>query len=247
MKTLKWSQAALAVALAFAAGTASAVPGYLTEARNGAVPSGTGLCWRTGDWTADKAASPCDAVPRAAAPAAPIAQAAPAPAPAPIAAAPLAPPTVIEKVTLKSDALFEFNKADLRPEGQQKLDELARTAQGSRVEQVIIVGHADRIGSEKYNNDLSERRAEAVKSYLSAKGVDQQRVRAEGRGESQPVTQCGKMGAENGSNKKLVSCLQPDRRVEVELLGQREVAGSAGTPSAGASAPAPTDPAPTAK
>jgi OmpA-OmpF porin, OOP family len=210
MKSLKLGQAALAVSLALAAGAASAVPGYLTDPRESAVTNSTGLCWRSGDWTPDKAASPCDAVPRAAAPAPVVSEA--APAPAPVAAAPLAPPTVIEKITLKSDALFEFNKADLRPEGQQKLDDLARTAQGSRVEQVVIVGHADRIGSEKYNKDLSERRAEAVKSYLAAKGVDQQRVRAEGHGESEPVTQCGRMGPENGSNKKLVSCLQPDRR-----------------------------------
>jgi hypothetical protein len=50
-------------------------------------------------------------------------------------------------------------------------------------------------------------------------------VQAEGRGETEPVTQCGKMGPERGNNRKLVSCLQPDRRVEIEVLGHRQVAG----------------------
>ena len=238
MKPFKVSQAAAAVVLALAAGAAGAVPGYATDSGNGNVVSGSGLCWRTGDWTPDKAAAPCDAVPRAAVPVPPVVQEQ-KPAFAPL-AAPAAPPTVIEKITLESDVLFEFDKADLRPEGQAKLDELARTAQGARVEQVVIVGHADRIASEKYNQDLSERRAEAVKRYLAARGVDESRVQAQGRGEKEPVTgsDCAKMGPERGSNRKLVQCLQPDRRVEVELLGQREVAsGSGAAPSSGTSAP----------
>ena len=230
-------------------------PGYVGSGAGVVATNPYGLCWRAGsDWTPDKAAAPCDAVPRASLAVPPVAAApapapepqplavaeptpAPTPAPTPLAAAPAPAPTVLEKITLNTDVLFEFNKADLRPEGQAKLDELARTAQGAKVEQVVIVGHADRIGSEQYNKELSERRAEAVKRYLSAKGVDEQRVRSEGAGESQPVTQCGKMGPENGSNKKLVECLQPDRRVDVELLGQREVAGKVETPSAGASTP----------
>ena len=238
MKPPKVSQAAAAVVLALAAGAAGAVPGYATDSNSSNIVSGTGLCWRTGDWTPDKAAAPCDAVPRAAVPAPAIVQQQ-QPAFAPL-AAPAAPATVIEKVTLESDVLFEFDKAELRPEGQAKLDELARTAQGARVEQVVIVGHADRIASEKYNQDLSERRAEAVKRYLAARGVDEQRVQAQGRGEKEPVTagECARMGPERGSNRKLVQCLQPDRRVEVELLGQREVtAGSGSAPSSGASSP----------
>jgi hypothetical protein len=59
-------------------------------------------------------------------------------------------------------------------------------------------------------------------------------ITAEGKGESQPVTgdDCKKLGAERGSNQKLVACLQPDRRVEIEVLGSRQVAG--GAPAAGA-------------
>ncbi len=238
MKPTKVSQAAAAVMLALAAGAAGAVPGYVTDTKNGNIVSSTGLCWRTGDWTPDKAASPCDAVPRAAVAAPPVVEAPKAP-PFAALAAPATPPTVIEKVTLSSDVLFEFDKAELRPEGQAKLDELAKTAQGAKVEQVVIVGHADRIASDKYNQDLSERRAESVRRYLAARGVEEQRVKAEGRGEKEPVTgnECAKMGPERGSNRKLVQCLQPDRRVEVELLGQREVAAGSATPSSGASSP----------
>ena len=228
------SGTALAVSLAALAGAVSAVPGYVTSEGDMAVISATGQCWRTGEWTPEMARSPCDATPRAAAPA-PVVQAqpeAPAPAPAPLAAAP-----VIEKLTLSTDVLFEFGKADLRPGGQQKLDELAKTAQGAKVDRVVIVGNADRIGSEQYNQELSERRAQAVKAYLAQKGVSEQRVQAEGRGESQPVTgdQCKNMGPEKKKNAKLVACLQPDRRVEIEVLGSREVAGTGGTPSSSGS------------
>src|SRR6185503_16132318 len=85
------------------------------------------------------------------------------------------------------------------------------------------------IGNDNYNKQLSEKRAAAVKEYLAQKGVEQSKVRSEGRGESEPVTgnQCkGVTGA------KLISCLQPDRRVDIEVRGERQVAGTP-TPSAG--------------
>jgi OOP family OmpA-OmpF porin len=237
-KPFTLTRAALAVSLALAAGAAGAVPGYVTSTEESrAVTDASGNCWRTGDWAPDKAAAPCDAVPRAAAPAAPISATEKPVEPAPIAAAP--PSTVIEKVTLSSDVLFEFDKAELRPEGRQKLDELAANVKDARVDRIEIVGHADRIGSEKYNEQLSQKRAEAVQAYLAQKVNEPQRIQAEGRGEAQPVTgnECAKMGPERKSNRKLVDCLQPDRRVDVEVLGQREVAATPGTPSTGSSAP----------
>jgi OOP family OmpA-OmpF porin len=232
------ARTALAVALAAIAGAAVAVPGYVTSGSDTAVMSGSGSCWKTSDWTPDKAREPCDPVPRAAAPA-PVesAQRAEPPAPAPIAAAPIqqpAPP-VIQKLTLSTDVLFAFNKSDLREGGQQKLDELADRAKGADVDRVVVVGFADRIGSEEYNQQLSEKRAMAVKEYLAQKGVQTERVQAEGRGESDPVTgdQCKKLGRESARNSKLVACLQPDRRVDVELLGSREVASGASSTSGG--------------
>ena len=144
-------------------------------------------------------------------------------------------PVVIEKITLSTDVLFGFNKAELTPAGQQKLDDLAKSAQGANVERVALTGHADRIGSEEYNQELSEARAQAVADYLKSKGVDSSRLQVAGKGESEPVTgdQCKRMGPESNKNHKLIACLQPDRRVDAELLGSREqTAGS--TPATGA-------------
>jgi OOP family OmpA-OmpF porin len=221
-------------------GNPPAAPGYVQSGiGNTVVTSPYGLCWHAGaEWTPDKAAAPCDAVPRASLAVPPVAAApAPAPEPEPIAqAAPPAPePIVIEKVSLSTDVLFGFNKAELTPAGQQKLDELAQTAQGANVEKVALIGHADRIGSEEYNKELSEKRAQAVADYLASKGVDSSRLQVEGRGESQPVTgdQCQRLGKESNKNQKLIACLQPDRRVDAELLGSRESTASSGTaPSA---------------
>src|SRR6266850_414809 len=215
------------------ANTANPPPsrGYVGSAAGVVATNPFGLCWRSGaEWTPDKAAAPCDAVPRAAVAPVPVAK---APEPAPLAAAAPAP-IVIEKITLSTDVLFPFNKAELLPGGQQKLDELAQSAQGANVEQVVLVGHADRIGSEDYNQELSERRAQAVADYLAQKGVDSSRLQVEGRGKSEPVTgnECEKLGPENNKNAKLIACLQPDRRVDAELLGSRESTASSGSPSA---------------
>jgi OmpA-OmpF porin, OOP family len=214
-------------------GNPAPASGYVGSGAGVVATNPFGLCWHMGaDWTPDKAAAPCDTVPRAAVAPAPIAKA-PEPAPAPIAAAAPAP-VVIEKITLSTDVLFEFNKADLKPAGQQKLDELAQNAQGANVEKVVLVGHADRIGSEDYNQELSEKRAQAVADYLKQKGVDSTRLQVEGKGKTEPITgnECSKMGPENNKNQKLIACLQPDRRVDAELLGSRESTASAGAPSA---------------
>jgi len=195
-----------------------------------------GLCWRGGmEWSPDKAAAPCDAVTRAQVVAPPPVAAAPAPAPI-AAAAPAAPPVVIEKITLNTDVLFGFNKAELTPAGEQKLDELAKSAQGANVDKVVLTGHADRIGSDDYNQKLSEERAQAVADYLASKGVDRSHLQVEAKGESEPVTgnQCDRMGPESNKNQKLIACLQPDRRVEAELLGSRETTAGAATAPAGA-------------
>jgi len=202
-----------------------ASPGYIMSGGSGVVVTNPyGLCWRSGaDWSPDKAAAPCDAVPRASVAVPPVAQA-PAAAPAPLALAPVAAPPVIEKLTLSTDVLFEFNKAQLRPGAEEKLDQLARDAQGADVDKVVVTGHADRIGSDEYNQQLSEARAQAVADYIAAKGVDRTRIQAVGKGESEPVTgnECTKLGKESNKNQKLIACLQPDRRVDAELLGSRE-------------------------
>lgn len=230
-----------------AAGATRAAPtaaaendGYVIAGGNrAAVVNAEGQCVHSGSWTASKAAEPCDVVPRASTPA-PVVAAAPEPQPAPAPLAQAAPetpaPPVLEKITLSTDVLFAFNKAELLSGGKDKLDDLAKSAQGAEVDRIVLAGYADRIGSDEYNRDLSERRAQAVADYLASKGVDQSRIQVEGRGEEQPVTgdQCKRMGPEKASNKKLVSCLQPDRRVEAELLGSREVARGTSSPATGA-------------
>jgi OOP family OmpA-OmpF porin len=227
-------------------GSPPPAPAYVGSGAGVVATNPFGLCWRAGsEWTPDKAAAPCDAVPVATAPPVPYVAEAPAPAPqpAPLAAAPTPAPVVIEKITLNTDVLFEFNKAQLRPAGEQKLDELAKSAQDAQVDKLVLTGHADRIGSEQYNQELSEKRAQAVADYLGQKGVDRNKIEVAGRGESQPVTgsECAKLGPDSNKNQKLIACLQPDRRVDAELLGQREqTAGRTSSPASGATSGAGT-------
>src|SRR5258706_3929842 len=154
---------------------------------------------------------------------------APAPAPAPtpvqeVKPAPPKPKPVAEKVTFAADVLFDFDKSVIKPEGKSKLDDLAAKVRGINLEVVIAIGHADSIGSDAYNQKLSVRRAESVKAYLVSKGIEPNRIYTEGKGEKQPVTgdKCKKMGPAHRTNKKLVACLAPDRRVEIEVIGTRQ-------------------------
>lgn len=193
----------------------SGVVGYVIDQRGNVAKSGAGSCWRTGYWTPALANEECDPD---------LVKKAPVVAPQPpkpqVAPAPAAVKPAAEKVTVSADALFDFDKAVLRDEGKAKLDELAAKASALKVEAVIAVGHADRIGAEKYNQKLSERRAAAVKTYLMGKGIAADRVYTEGKGETQPVTgdKCGKSVKKT---KKLIQCLQPDRRVVIEVIGTK--------------------------
>ena len=192
--------------------------GYAIDQRGYVVKSGTGLCWRDGYWTPAMAIEECDPdLVKKAAPAA-----APAPAAAAAAAKPAAaaPKPAAQKVTLAADALFDFNKADLRSEGKAKLDKLAGDIKGIKLEVIIAVGHADRFGTDAYNQKLSEKRAEAVKAYLVSKGVEPNRVYTEGKGEKQPITKADQ--CKGPKSKKVIDCLQPDRRVEIEVIGTKQ-------------------------
>jgi len=188
--------------------------GYVVDSAGAVVKSGAGLCWRTGSWTPALAIAECDPdlvkkeappPPKAAEPVTP-----PVPAPRPVA----------EKVTLSADTLYDFNKAVLRPEGKAKLDELVAQVKDVKLEVITAVGHADRFGTVKYNQKLSERRAESVKAYLVSKGIEPNRVYTEGKGKSQPVTKPGQ--CKGPKSKKVIACLQPDRRVDIEVIGTKE-------------------------
>ena len=91
---------------------------------------------------------------------APVAQEAPAPAPSP------APQPVSEKVSFATEALFDFDKAVVKPDGKRALDEMLGKLEGMNTEGMIAVGHTDSVGSDAYNAKLSLRRADAVKAYL---------------------------------------------------------------------------------
>ena len=144
-------------------------------------------CWRDANWTPATAAKDCDGALKPAMAAAPAAAPAPMakPAPAP-AAKPPAPPAAT-KVTYAADAFFDFDKSVLKPEGKAKLDDLVGKVKGINLEVIIAVGHTDSVGSDAYNQKLSVRRAESVKAYLVSKGIEQNRVYTEGKGEKQPI------------------------------------------------------------
>ncbi|CAM2179120.1 Outer membrane protein A [Paraburkholderia sacchari] len=161
------------------------------------------LCWRDAFWTPATANAKCDG--------ALVAQ-----APQP----PVAPPPAItsQKITYQADALFDFDKAVLKPAGKEKLDDLASKTQALNLEVIVATGYTDRIGSAAYNDRLSLRRAQAVKSYLVSKGVPADRIYTEGKGKRNPVT----TGCNQKNHKQLVACLAPDRRVEVEVVGTQK-------------------------
>ena len=189
--------------------------GYLIDTRGQVVKSGFGLCWHTGYWTPALAIEECDPdlvkKPVAAAPA-PQKLAAVAPPPAPKPAA--------DRVKLNADTLFDFDKAVLRPAGRDALDDFYNKTRDINPEVITAVGHADRFGSDKYNQNLSERRAMAVKSYLMGKGIADNRIYTEGKGEMQPVTKADE--CKGPKSAKVIACLQPDRRVEIEVIGTRK-------------------------
>ena len=84
-----------------------------------------------------------------------------------------------------------------------------------------MIGHTDRLGSDAYNQALSEQRARTVADYLIAKGLFADKVRAEGQGESSPVTGGS---CPDGAKAQMIACLAPDRRVEVRLTGVSQAA-----------------------
>jgi OOP family OmpA-OmpF porin len=142
----------------------------------------------------------------------------PAPAPAPAAPAPAAPKPapaapkpVAEKITFAADVLFDFDKSVIKPDGRSKLDDLASKIRSINLEVVIAIGHADAVGSDAYNQALSVRRAEAVKAYLTSKGVEGNRVYTEGKGEKQPV-----------ADNKTAGGRAKNRRSEIEVIGTRK-------------------------
>ena len=187
------------------------------------------LCWRTYSWTPEKAIAECDPdlVKKPAPVVKPTAAAAPPPAPlapiaAPVTAAPIVavpvfvpPPAPVKRtvaLTLGADATFDTGKADLKPQGRVKLDDMAAKLRDPSVtmDSMSVIGHTDNVGSASSNQKLSERRAEAVKTYLVGKGLDGAKIRTQGKGLTQPIT-----------DNKTPQGRAQNRRVEVEISGAK--------------------------
>jgi OOP family OmpA-OmpF porin len=202
--------------------------GYARDASTVVVKNPFGLCWRSGQWAETKAIADCDPdyVPKAAtrveAPARPVAPAvepriveAPRPAPVPVAAAPIAEPAPpirakLQSITLGADASFDTGKADLKSDGQAKLDQLVAKLKDVNFDAITITGHTDSVGGDAANQKLSLRRANAVKQYLASHGVDATKIKTAGRGKTSPV-----------ADNKTAQGRARNRRVEVVITGTR--------------------------
>jgi len=212
--------AALAVCAPAIAQVNSKNQGYLIWGANSdVVTTPSGLCVRTSDWTPARAAA-ADA----------CKQCTPELCPAPPAAKPEAKPEAkpaakpqMMNVELKIELQgIAFNKAELTDDNKKELDAfLAKEVKPlTKIGAVIITGHTDRIGSEKYNKKLSERRALAAKDYIVGKGIDQKLIFWEGKGPKQPIP-VTKFCENKMKRKQLIECLAPNRRVTVEVVGTK--------------------------
>ncbi len=135
----------------------------------------------------------------------------PPPAPAP------APKRCDAAVTFQNEEVFPFMLASLTPAAKARLDRdvVAKLATCARVEAVVIEGHTDRMGSQQYNQKLSDRRAESVKTYLVSKGTDADKIETLGMGKTVPAKFCPDIKGRS----ELIACLAPNRRAIVSIKG----------------------------
>ena len=178
---------------------ASAHDNWTSQA--GIVTNSSGLCWRDSAWTPATAAAECDGALRPVKPT----------APAVVKPAPVNPivKTVQEfRITYKAQSLFDFDRTVIKPEGRAELDQLVARLKTVNTELIIAVGHTDSVGSDTYNLQLGQRRAEAVKQYLVSQGLEAGRVYTDSKGEREPVA----------DNKSVIG-RSKNRRVVVEVYG----------------------------
>lgn len=148
--------------------------------------------------------------------AAPQPVAAPVPVPAPVPA-----PRVLKRVVIAADNDFGFDKISLSPSGKRTLDGFVRDLRGLTYERITVIGNTDRFGTESYNMKLSQRRADAVKDYLVVSGgVPASKIVATGAGETDHRTVPSDCVGQVATS-RMIECLQPDRRVDIEVHGTR--------------------------
>lgn len=126
--------------------------------------------------------------------------------------------------TYSAEVLFAFDNDVLSAEARKQLDELAQKLSAVEVEKVVAVGHADGVGPETYNRQLSARRAKAVGDYLAGKGVPAERLQLVAMGQHETLASgaCELREPAGRRHAELIDCLQPDRRVEIELVGRQK-------------------------
>jgi len=209
----------VSIIAAFLPSIAHALPGYATDTSGKVVRNSYNECWHAGFWTPSMAIAECDPslIKKVAAAEPKLVAAKPEPVPIPtLSPEPQKPP---QKVSFSADALFAFDKAVLKPEGKQELEGFAKNLSGVSYEAIQVTGHTDRFGSDKYNQRLSEQRGNAVQEYLVSKDIPANRITVQGLGETQPTTKPG--DCTGRKSQKVIACLQPDRRVDIEVSGTK--------------------------
>ena len=214
----------VAILAAVLPGTASAATsvneGYWVDSAGHIVKNGSGGCWHTGYWTPEMAVEGCDPVVVTAKEEIKASPKAIAIQPPPPQIVPEQTKIFAKKIAFSEEGHFGFNEAKLRQKDKDKLNNLVRDLEGVKYEVIHVTGYTDRIGSVQYNQKLSMHRADEVINYLISKGISADRIKAEGKGETLPITHpndCkGKTSAED------IACLQPDRRMEVTVDGIKE-------------------------
>lgn len=125
----------------------------------------------------------------------------------------------IETITLESDTLFAFGRADfqsLKNEGQNQLSAIAsKLLNTPNIGKIVISGHADQLGDSQGNLQVSRQRAQTIRTYLVGKGVPAELVVAQGEGSRKPLVNCDMQQP----RAQLIKCLEPNRRVEIEVRG----------------------------
>ena len=183
-------------------------PGYWQSTNGMIVVDPFGLCWHAGYFTPDMAQIECD-------PDLMAKQVPPAPPENPVKQVVTPPKPENTKITFAADAFFDFDKSTLKPEGKAALDDLVSKLRGVNLEVIIAVGYTDSIGSDAYNQKLSVRRADSVKSYLVSKGIEPNRIYTEGKGKTKPIAPNTINGKDNPAGRA------KNRRVEIEVVGTR--------------------------
>jgi len=194
--------------------------GYLVDQNFNVVTAvGGTVCVRTSDWTPARAAAAdaCNQCTPDLCPKPPAAAAAPAAKPKP----PAKPQMMNVELKIELQGIA-FNKTELTDDNKKELDAfLAKEVKPlTTIGAVIITGHTDRIGSDKYNKKLSEKRALGAKDYVVSKGIDQKLIFWEGKGSKQPIP-VTKFCENKMKRKQLIECLAPNRRVTVEVVGTK--------------------------